>query len=139
MPQGISASAAGLDLSPRVVSTATVVASPAAASETIIASVTLDQDIATVEGVLLFGFAAFLIGASGTTVVTRIRQTDVSGTIIKATGATNVTAADVTSRTIVGFDTTKATVGQVYVLTLTVANGAAASTVSAVSLIAIQV
>jgi hypothetical protein len=49
------------------------------------------------------------------------------------------TAADLVSYSISGFDTGTVMPGQVYVLTVTVANGSAPSTVSAASIVAIVV
>jgi hypothetical protein len=131
--------AGGIDLTPRVQHTATVAASPATNAETTIASLTISGNLATGLGVLLVGFAAFTVGTSGVSVNLKLRQTDTSGTTIKATGAITYTAADLGSLTIVGLDASPTLPGQVYVLTMTVASGAAASTVSAVSLVALVV
>lgn len=132
-------SAAGLDLSPRVKRTATVVASPADATETIIASLTVAENIATELGVVLVGFAAFTVGTTGVSVNLRVRKTDVSGTILRATGATTATAADLDSRSLVAVDTAPTLPNQVYVLTMAVGSATAASTVSAVELVAFVV
>lgn len=136
MPVPIAQSAANIDISPRVAFTSTVVASPAAATETIIASLTLNTDEVIRSGILLRGFAAFTVGTSGTAIRLRIRQTNVSGTVIADTGAVTggVAATNLLAETVLGFDTAPAATGQTYVLTLTVTAGAAASTVSAVDL-----
>jgi hypothetical protein len=130
---------AGLDLSPRVAHTATVVASPAAATETIIASLTLNKDWQTGLGVVLFGWAAFTVGTSGVSVVLRIRETNASGTVIASTGAVTYTAADLGSLSLQGLDAGIAPPVNVYVVTMTVASGAAESTVSAVDLLALLI
>src|SRR6266702_6820389 len=83
----ITRNALGLDLSARFVYTTTVVASPAASAETIIASLTLSANIAAMTGVDLSGWAAYTVGTSGTAVQLRIRQTNASGTTVGATGA----------------------------------------------------
>ena len=134
MPVPIGESSAGVDFSQRAAATTTVVASPALAAETIIASLTLNTDEAIVSGVMLRGFAAFTVGTSGTATTLRIRQTNVSGTVVATTGALTggVAAGNLVADTILGFDTSPAKTGQTYVLTLQVTAGAAASTVSAV-------
>src|SRR5207244_951353 len=132
-------SGATVDLSPRVFSTATVVGSPAASSETIIASLTINQDLAFGLGVVLIGYAAYTVGTNGVGVNLKLRQTDASGSTIRASGITTATAANLDARSIVGLDTAPTLPGQVYVMTMTVASGSAASTVSAVSLIALVI
>jgi hypothetical protein len=135
----IHMSAQGIDLSGRVFRSATVVASPAAGSETTIATLTIGDNLALGLGVVLAGFAAFTVGTSGVSANLKLRQTGTSGTTVKATGATTVTAANLVSQSVLGLDTAAALPGQVYVLTLTVGSGAAESTVSAVTLLAIAV
>lgn len=139
MPTPINASAAGLDLSPRVFSSTTVVASPAAAAETIVCTVTCTGDIAVIAGILLVGWTAFTVGTNGVSVQTKIRRTNVSGSTRVDSGAETATAANLGTSNVVAFDTGPTMPGQVYVLTLTVASGSAASTVSAVGLVAIVI
>ena len=142
MPVQTRIDAVGIDLSPRFFSTTTVVASPAAAAETIIASLTVNQSLAVATGVDLSGWAAYTVGTSGTTVQFRIRQTDVNGTVKGNTGALSGSqhgAAILSADDVEGFDAAPVLPGQVYVLTMQVANGAAISTVSAVKLRAIIV
>jgi hypothetical protein len=134
-------SANALDLSPRIVGSTTVVASPTDNAETIIASVTVPGGLSYATGVFVVSWAAFTVGTSGTAVNLRVRQTDVAGTVKAATGATNegVTAAtQLGVRVAWGLDAAPAD-GQIYKATLTVTGGAAASTVSAVFLGAIAV
>jgi len=135
----IHLSAQGIDLSGRVVRSSTVVASPALAAETTIATVTVSDNLALGLGVVLFGFAAFTVGTSGVSVNLKLRQTNTSGSTVKATGAVTYTAADLGSASLLGVDTAAVLPGQVYVLTMTVASGGAESTVSAVTLLAIAV
>lgn len=127
-----------VDLSARFVQSTTVVASPSAGAETIIGSVTLPSGLSINSGVMLFGWAAFTVGGSGVSSNLRIRQSSVSGTIIVASGAATETAGNLDERNVHGFDASPAD-GQVYKLTLTIGSGAAASTVSALSLIAIAI
>ncbi len=127
------------DLSKRFVASTTVVASPAAAAETIIASITISEPEAIAAGILLSGWAAFTVGTNGTAVRLRIRRTNVAGTVVADTGALTggVAAAALMAQDVEGVDQPAASQGDVYVLTLQVTGGSAASTVSAVSLKAI--
>ena len=127
-----------IDLSARFVSSTTVVASPSAGAETVIGSVTLPSGLSVNSGVLLFGWAAFTVGTSGVSSNLKIRQTSVSGTTIAASGAATETAANLDERNVQGFDASPAD-AQIYKLTLLIGSGAAASTVSALSLVAIVV
>jgi azurin len=139
-PVPIREDAAGIDLSSRVQRSTTVAGSPALAAETVVCSLTLTGDTAVVAGTALFGFVALTLGASATDVTVKLRQTGTSGTTVVSSGLLNApAAADVLTFSIQGFDTGTVMPGQVYVLTVTVANGAAVSTVSAASLIAIVV
>ncbi len=97
--------------------------------------------MAIIAGIVVFGWVAFTVGTSGTAVNLKIRRTNASGATQAATGAVNegVTAAtQLATRQIMAFDTGP-TLPQIYVATLTVTGGAAASTVSAVQLTAIAV
>src|SRR6266496_6826845 len=87
MPQPIQYDASHMNLSPRFFNSVVVAASPSAAVETTIATLTLSGDLAIVQAVYLFGWAAFTVGTNGTAVRLRIRQTDTSGTIKADTGA----------------------------------------------------
>ena len=133
-PVPIQLSAGGIDLSPRVTHSAVVVGSPAAAAETIVASITIGSNFAFGMGVLVFGYAAYTVGTNGTAVNLRIRQTDTSGAIVKASGAVTSTAANLAAGSIMGLDAAPVLPGQIYVLTMTVTAGSATSTVSAVTL-----
>ena len=134
MPEPIKQSVIFTDLSGRFQSTQTVAASPALAAETIIGTLNIAGfgDTSVVSGIQFDGWAAFTVGTSGVSATLRIRQTNVSGTVVATTGALTVTAASLVQVNVQGFDATPG-VG-VYVLTLQIGSGAAASTVSALSL-----
>lgn len=125
-----------IDLSNRFQITTTVAASPALAAETIIGTLTLANfsELAVTKGVQLNGWAAFTVGTSGTAVTLRIRQTNVTGTVIASSGATTagIAAGNLATLDVQGADTGAGV--SVYVLTMQVTAGAAASTVSALSL-----
>lgn len=127
-----------VDLSPRVKRSATVTGSPAAAAETIVATSPGIGDLQLGLGVLVIAYAAVTVGTSGTAVTWRLRQTDGSGTVVKSSGAKTATAASLIDELIVGVDTSPGA-NQVYVLTLQVTAGSAASTVSAVEIVAVAI
>jgi hypothetical protein len=139
MPVPIRDTAAGLDLSSRFFSTTTVAASPTDNTETTIATITVAGDIAAIFGVYLFAFAAFTIGTNGTAINMRIRKGTIAGTVVVASGAIQGTAANHAERQILGVDLTPTLPSQLYVVTLTVTGGSAASTVSAVTGLAVVV
>jgi hypothetical protein len=130
----IQLSAASIDLSMRFRGTTVVVGSPAAAAETIIASLTLADALQVISNIKLFGWAALTVGTNGVSVQLRIRQTDVNGAIVGDSGATSQTAAKLIAFSVPGVDASPTLPGQVYVLTAQVASGSATSTVSAVNL-----
>jgi hypothetical protein len=135
-PLPIKSSANAIDLSPRFVVTTAITGSPALAAETIIATLTLPQfgDPTVVSGIDLSGWATFTVGTSGTAVTLRIRQTGLAGTVIVTSGALTggIAATNLVAQDIEGFDAAPG-IG-VYVMTLQVTAGAAASTVTAVKL-----
>jgi hypothetical protein len=135
----IQETAAGIDLQSRVPVSTTVVASPSAATETIIGQIALTGDVSVQRSAIVRGWAAFTVGTSGTAVRLRIRKDNVSGTVIGDTGALTATAATLVQDNVAATDTSPSNTGQVYCLTLTVTSGAAASTVSALELDAIVV
>jgi hypothetical protein len=136
MPRPINEGADAIDLSPRFIRSAVVVASPALAAETIIAQSPAVGDVAIMQGVRLSGWAAFTVGTTGTAVRLRLRQTNVAGTVVADTGAltAGIAAAALVSQDVEGFDAAAVAPAQVYVLTLQVTGGSAVSTVSAVML-----
>lgn len=129
----------GLDLSNRFQTYQTVDASPSAGSETVIATLTLANfgSMQLAKGVLLLGWAAFTVGTSGVSAALKIRQTNVSGSTKANSGATTVSAGNLKEISCWGFDSGAG--AGVYALTLTVGSGAAASTVSALELVAILI
>lgn len=137
--EAIGMSGARVDLSPRFVMSKTVAASPAGSAETTIASITLPANVVQEVGVELTAWAALTVGTSGTAVTLKIRETGTSGATIASTGALTATAANLIQVSAHGLDTAGVLPGQVYVATLTVTGGAAASTVSAVYLRALIV
>ena len=139
MPIPIQQTADSIDLGYRNFFSTTVVASPAAAAETIIASVTITGDLAVTKGVAVYGWAAYTVGTNGTAVALRIRQTQVAGTLVVSTGALTGSqhgAAILSADDVNGFDVVQLSpiAGAIYVLTMQVTAGSAASTVSAVYL-----
>lgn len=135
----IDVSAALVDLSPRFQSTSVVGASPAAGAETIIGTLTLADfgNLTVISGIRLHGFAAFTVGTSGVSATLRVRQTNVAGTVVATTGAVIAAATNLLAMNVLGLDAAPG-VG-VYVLTLTVGSGSAASTVSALHLAAVVI
>lgn len=136
MPAPIDYSSALVDLSQRFQGTSTVVASPTDSTETIIASLTIADfgNLEVISGVRLHGFAAFTVGTNGVTANLRIRQTNASGTIVKATGGVIAVATNLLAMNVLGLDAAPGI--KTYVLTLTVGSASAGSTVSAVHLAA---
>jgi hypothetical protein len=138
----IDQSAVGVDLSPRIQLTTSITGSPAAAAETIIATLNLVNfgNFSVVTGVDLTGWAAYTVGTNGAAVQFRIRQTNVAGSIVGNSGALTGSqhgAAILSADDCEGFDATPGVA--VYVLTMQVTSGSATSTVSAVKLRAIIV
>lgn len=141
MPNLIRLQGDEVDLSQRVSVTAAVAGSPATNEEHIIATLTVPTDVTRVVGIVVQGFAAFTVGTSGTAARLRIRQTNVAGTVVADTGATTggIAATNVVDVNVAGVDANAVSTPQTYVLTLQITGGAAASTVSAVQLLAIQI
>lgn len=137
----ISRTAEALDLSTRIVDTTTVAGSPATNEEKVVATLAIPDyaSLVVVQRIYLAGWAAFTVGTSGTAVRLRIRQTNVTGTVVSDTGALTggIAAAALVAQDVSGSDATPG-VGT-YVLTLQVTAGAAASAVSAVQLLALVV
>lgn len=119
--------------------TTTVIGSPAAAAETIVATLPNVSTDGPNQQVSLFGWVAFTVGTSGTAATLRLRETGVAGTLVANSGALTggIAAANLVALPIIGVDRPGDVAGMVYELTLQVTGGAATSTVSAVALIAI--
>ena len=56
---------------------------------------TIGNDLQTTLGVLLEGWFSFTVGTSGTAATIRLRQTNVAGAVVSASGALTVVAANV--------------------------------------------
>ena len=132
MPQPIREYSINFDLTDRIRVYTTVDASPALAAETVIATLNIGNfaDIAVQSGIRVSGWAAFTVGTSGTAVRFRIRQTNVSGTVVADTGALTggIAAGNLAAQDVEGFDAGAGVAA--YALTMQVTAGAAASTVS---------
>jgi hypothetical protein len=142
MPEPIRQTLIDHDLSSRFLGTSTVVASPADATETIIASLAIPAfgDLTIVSGIRLHGFAAFTIGTAGVSGNLKIRETNASGATVAATGIVNAgvwAATQLTTLSVLGFDAAPGVA--TYVLTLTVGSANAPSAVSGVHLSAVVV
>jgi hypothetical protein len=132
MPDTFQLGARGIDLSGRLAFSNVVVASPAGNAETIIAQATLPGGLNLATGVLLNGWAAYTIGATGASCRLRLRQSTVLGTIVGDTGAMtggHNTAGQLVADDVNGLDTAPATPA-LYVLTLQVGGATGASAVS---------
>lgn len=127
--------AAVIDMSQRMIGSTAIVASPALAAETTICTITIPSAPTVATGIFLTGWCAFIVGTSGTAANLRIRQTGTSGAVVAATGAQVVSATNPIETGCQGIDAAPLAAG-VYVLTLIITAGAAASTVSAVNLVA---
>lgn len=134
MPDPIKTGAAGIDLSERFFRTATVTGSPATSAEVVVATLNITPDLAVMEGVMLWAWCSLTVGTDGVSILARLRRDSLTGTVVKASGATTATAAQLVDRAIDGFDTGPSLPNEVYVLTLAVGSASAASTVSAVEL-----
>src|SRR5690242_9580208 len=74
-PQTIQVSGAGVDMSPRFLANNTVVASPATAAETVVASLgPFTGALAVGSGVFIMAQVAMTVGTSGTSARYRVRQ-----------------------------------------------------------------
>lgn len=126
-------------LSTALFQTAAVTGSPAAAAETIVATLALPTNIRADQKVYLLGWMSLTVGTNGTALTVKVRQTNVAGTVVATSGAEGASAAALVSRSIIAVDTPGLQSGFTYVMTLTVTAGSAASTVSAVGLVAVVV
>jgi hypothetical protein len=128
-----------VDLSGRFFSSTAITGSPATNAETIVCTLTIGENVSLQQATYLFASVAFTVGTSGTGATLRIRQTNTSGTSLYSTGAQTVVATNLWETAGQGVDTAGTFPGQVYVVTLQITGGAAVSTVSAASLIAMVV
>lgn len=122
----------------RLFQTTTIIGSPANATEAIIARFTLPSGLTVVSGAMLLGFTACTVAASGTAWRLRVRQTNVSGTVVADTGAIPQTGGANATLTLAGFDTLAAA-SMVYVLTSETPGAGAATTITQALLAAVIV
>lgn len=136
MPDPITRTAGGLDLSDRIVQSQVVAASPATNAITTICSVTWNppDNPSIVMGVEVQGWCSFTTGTNGVTAKLDIRRTSSAGTLLVTTGLLTVVATQIYAPSVQVLDTTATVPGQVWVLCLTIGSGSAASTVSACQL-----
>lgn len=132
-----------IDCSARVQQTTTIIASPALAAETVVATTpAFDGTLPIALGVLLIAEIAYTIGTSGTACTVQLRRgTTTGGASVYSSGAQtggHNTATQLVADSAGTFDT-GAGAAQQYSITLLVASGAATSTVSKVSLTAILI
>ena len=136
MPRPIGITSDEIDLSARFLETHAVAGSPAAGSETTVASLTIASNVVVTEGIFLEAWAAFTAGTNAVSATLKIHHTDSSGATIASTGAVTVVATDLYALSAQGIDAVPVLPGQIYIVTLTMGSGSATSTVSAVSLFA---
>lgn len=127
-----------IDLTRRITKTSTVIGSPAAAAETIVATTPAVDAQLGYSLALVFFNLAYTIGTNGTACTVQIRQTAaLTGASKFTTGAQtggHNTATQLVADDVMAWDTSPATQ---YTVSLQVTSGSAASTVSAVQGIAI--
>lgn len=138
MPDPITRNIGSEDLTDRFIENHTVSASPALAAITTVATVTWSPQSSptVVYGAYLSCEVALTIGTSGVSALLQIRRTSSAGTVIASTGALTVVAGNLYSLSTQGVDQVAFSPGQAWVVCLTIGSGAAASTVSAVSIFA---
>lgn len=115
----------------------TVVGSPALAAETTVASTVVGGVAGPTSRVLLIGFVAFTVGATGTAAQVRLRNGSITGTVVGNTGALTVVAANLVSFAVLGVDSPGDVSSLAYVMTLQITGGSGASAVSSVQLVAV--
>lgn len=125
-----------VDLSDRITANTTIVASPALAAQTTVATINVKGQPSCLLGVLVWCKLSFTIGTSGVSYQVRTYRGTSSGTKLDDTGAVTAVAADLYSDTVIALDPTQPGNGQLYTVTLTIASGAAASTISALTIVA---
>jgi hypothetical protein len=144
MPDLIDIGGFRVDLTRRVVTSSVVAASPSGSSETLVAKTpAFDNQLQIVTGCIILCTIAYTIGTSGNACTVQLRQgvTQGSGTVIFTTGAQtggHNTAGQLVSDEVSGWDASPGS-QQAYHVSLTVASGAAASTVSKVTITAIAI
>lgn len=115
----------------------TIIASPPLAAETVVCTCGPISPINDTAQILLLWFVEFTVGTSGTSAKVLLRRgASTSSTLINVGQASTVVAANLVRFGGSYMDAPGAVAEQLYSLTLTIGAGAAASTVSDVSLIA---
>lgn len=117
--------------------TYTVTASPADATETVIATLPGNVSLFAFQTFKLHGYAALIAEASAVSLVLKIRRASLTGTLV-ATSPT-FTGSDITAPAlgafhVYGTDTISESANGIYVMTATLASAGGASTVAAVYL-----
>lgn len=128
-----------VDLSSRVLISTTVVASPAAGSETAICAVTVPGALSTALGVIVIGWCAYTVGTNGVSTQLRLYHGTIAGTKIGDSGAVTAVAANLGAFDIIGFDAVPALPNTTYTMSLTVGSGSAPSTVSQARLLVLAI
>lgn len=142
--QPISANGGGIDLSPRIIGNNTITASPSGTTDTVVGTIpAISSAVVVTAGIWINFQVSYTVAGSGTAVTYRIRQgtTAGSGTVVYTSGAITggIAAGGLVTESICGFDTSPTLPGQAYCLTMAVTGGSGASTVSALSAIALIV
>lgn len=124
-----------VDLSQRIICANASVTAATGGAETVVATVTIPQNLSYNSGVVVRGYLNFTGGTGATSAITQIRQSNVTGSSVVASPNLAATAAASYERSLLGFDTGPAN-GQVYVLTLSITGGTASAPVGAATLVA---
>jgi hypothetical protein len=118
--------------------TNTVIASPAAAAETVIATTPAINPPSDTPTILLFGVYQILCGTNGVAIQTRMRQgTTTGGLLLSNTPSLTAVAASNYIMTILAQDTTALLAGIQYSMCAVVTSASAASTVANAALLAL--
>lgn len=121
---------------PSVYVTTTIQNSPiAAAAETVIGTVQVTTDAATV--VAMMGFVTATIGTSGTQMRLRLRADSLTGTLVADSNTIIVTAGTIAPGQVVGSPAAQEIAARTFVLTCQITAGAANTTIQNMMLIAL--
>ena len=117
--------------------TNTIIASPALAAETIVATTGAISQVYDGASIFLFWFCELTIGTSGISLNAKLRRgAALTSTLVNVGQARTVVAGNLVSFSGVYFDNAGIVAGVQYSLTLTIGSGAAASTLTDVALLA---
>lgn len=121
---------------PSVYVTNTIQGSPiAAAAETVIGTLQVTTDAASVVAIL--GFVNLTVGTSGTAVTLRIRGESLTGTVVSNSGPFTAVAANVTPFFVAGSPAALEVASRIFVITAQVTAGAANTTINNMMLLAL--